>query len=128
MAQYSLGDMFEEGRAVTQSDTEAARWHRKAADQGNELAQFSLGCILARVFESLVSCHDRVRGRVPHVRRVRHVWAREPHQPPVSLIQTFPYMCVFSFKKYDRIRSWCAMSWLAFCSSKAPFLRTSRQD
>ena len=36
MAQYSLGDMFEEGRAVTQSDTEAARWHRKAADQENK--------------------------------------------------------------------------------------------
>jgi len=42
-AQHSLGTMFEQGRGVAQSDMEAARWCRKAADQGHALAQNNLG-------------------------------------------------------------------------------------
>ena len=35
--------MFEEGRGVTQSYEEAARWYSKAADQGHFPAQCNLG-------------------------------------------------------------------------------------
>jgi hypothetical protein len=34
--------MFEQGRGVAQSDVEAARWYRKAADQGHADAQYNL--------------------------------------------------------------------------------------
>ena len=43
LAGGSLGVMFEKGRGVTQSDVEAARWFRKAADQGDAGAQYYLG-------------------------------------------------------------------------------------
>lgn len=33
-AQFSLGVMYDLGRGVSQDDVEAARWYRKAADQG----------------------------------------------------------------------------------------------
>ena len=42
-AQYNLGNMFEQGRGVAQSDVEAARWWQKAADQGHAGAQYNLG-------------------------------------------------------------------------------------
>jgi TPR repeat protein len=42
-AQCNLGNMFGRGRSVAQSDVEAARWYRKAADQGYALAQYNLG-------------------------------------------------------------------------------------
>jgi hypothetical protein len=35
--------MFAQGRGVAQSDVEAARWYRKAADQGHAQAQNNLG-------------------------------------------------------------------------------------
>jgi TPR repeat protein len=35
--------MYAEGQGVPQDHAEAARWYRKAADQGNALAQFGLG-------------------------------------------------------------------------------------
>ena len=35
--------MFDKGRGVAQSDTESARWYRKAADQGHADAQHYLG-------------------------------------------------------------------------------------
>jgi hypothetical protein len=35
--------MFAQGRGVPQSDVEAARWYRKAADQGDAGAQYNLG-------------------------------------------------------------------------------------
>jgi hypothetical protein len=42
-AQNSLGQMLVIGRGLAQSDEEAARWCRKAADQGHAEAQNSLG-------------------------------------------------------------------------------------
>ena len=39
IAQYTLGLMYREGHGVVQSDTEAMKWFRKAAKQGNESAQ-----------------------------------------------------------------------------------------
>ena len=42
-ARYYLGDMYEKGLGVDQSDTEAARWYRRAAEQGHALAQNNLG-------------------------------------------------------------------------------------
>ena len=35
--------MYDYGRGVPQDDVEAAKWYRKAAEQGNDLAQNSLG-------------------------------------------------------------------------------------
>jgi hypothetical protein len=39
--------MFAQGRGVAQSDMEAARWYRKAANQGCAQAQHELGNMLA---------------------------------------------------------------------------------
>jgi hypothetical protein len=43
MAQYGLGVMYYKGRGVPQDDSEAVRWFRKAADQGDMQAQSYLG-------------------------------------------------------------------------------------
>ena len=42
-AQNNLGSMYTNGTGVTKSDTQAATWFRKAADQGHAKAQTSLG-------------------------------------------------------------------------------------
>ena len=34
-AQLNLGNMYEKGRGVAQSDMEAVRWYRTATDQGD---------------------------------------------------------------------------------------------
>ena len=39
--------MYAEGRGVPQDDTEAVKWYRRAADQGNAYAQFNLGVMYA---------------------------------------------------------------------------------
>jgi len=44
-AQYDLGDAFDDGRGVAQSDVEAARWWQKAAEQGHVDAQYHLGAM-----------------------------------------------------------------------------------
>jgi TPR repeat protein len=51
-AQYLMGVSAECGHGVVQSDEDAARWYRRAADQGCAAAQFaaaqfSLGAILS---------------------------------------------------------------------------------
>jgi TPR repeat protein len=46
-AQYRLGGMYAEGREVAQDSGEAARWHRKAADQGHAGAMHALGLMYA---------------------------------------------------------------------------------
>jgi len=46
-AQSLLSGCYNEGRGVEQSYALEAEWGRKAADQGNELAQFSVGKIYA---------------------------------------------------------------------------------
>ena len=38
-----MGIAYNYGRGVKQSDKEAGRWYRQAADQGDAAAQFSLG-------------------------------------------------------------------------------------
>lgn len=38
-----LGVMYEMGQGVSQDHTEAIKWHRKAAEQGHTMAQYSLG-------------------------------------------------------------------------------------
>ena len=43
MGQEMLGDLYLEGWGVTQDKAEAARWYRKAAEQGDEVAEMSLG-------------------------------------------------------------------------------------
>lgn len=40
--------MFETGRGVPQNYTEAALWYRRAAEQGNSFAQYSLGLLYDR--------------------------------------------------------------------------------
>ena len=42
-AQTELGEMYENGQGVTQSNAKALGWFRKAADQGYAKAQFDLG-------------------------------------------------------------------------------------
>ena len=42
--------MFETGRGVPQNYTEAAMWYRRAAEQGDSLAQYSLGLLYDRGF------------------------------------------------------------------------------
>ncbi|GHU41272.1 hypothetical protein AGMMS50289_04140 [Betaproteobacteria bacterium] len=42
-AQFNLGNMYDIGRGVEQSDAEAVNWYRKAAEQGHTVAQYSLG-------------------------------------------------------------------------------------
>jgi TPR repeat protein len=43
LAQYSLGLLYDGGSGVTENHAEAAKWYRKAADQGDALAQYRLG-------------------------------------------------------------------------------------
>jgi TPR repeat protein len=46
-AQFNLAKMYEAGRGGLKRDyTEAERWHRKAAEQGDPYAQASLGILL----------------------------------------------------------------------------------
>ena len=42
-AQFLLGLMYDRGRGVPQDYKEAAKWYRKAAEQGDSLAQGELG-------------------------------------------------------------------------------------
>ena len=44
--QNVLGLMYRNGFDVPENDTEAVKWYRLAADQGNASAQFNLGVIL----------------------------------------------------------------------------------
>ena len=41
--QYSLGDMYDEGRGVPKDDKEALKWYRLAANKGFAAAQYNLG-------------------------------------------------------------------------------------
>ena len=41
--QYTLGFLYEAGRGVRQSHSEAAKWYQRAAEQGQALAQYDLG-------------------------------------------------------------------------------------
>jgi TPR repeat protein len=43
IAQYNLGEVYEEGQGVSQDYSQAAMWYRKAAEQGNADAQFDIG-------------------------------------------------------------------------------------
>jgi TPR repeat protein len=42
-AQYIVGVIYDVGEGVLQNDVEAARWYRRAAEQGVAQAQYSLG-------------------------------------------------------------------------------------
>jgi len=42
-AQFCLGYCCEFGQGVTKDDVEAAKWYRKAADQGHDKARICLG-------------------------------------------------------------------------------------
>lgn len=42
-AQFAIGEMYSFGNGVTEDDVEAEKWYRKAAEQGNSVAQFLLG-------------------------------------------------------------------------------------
>src|SRR4051794_31338218 len=45
-AQLAVGQAYDLGKGIKQSKAEAAKWYRKAADQGNAEAQFRLGRLL----------------------------------------------------------------------------------
>src|SRR5512143_1584922 len=42
-AQFILGFLYDEGKGVPQDSTEAAKWYRRAAEQGNKAARHNLG-------------------------------------------------------------------------------------
>lgn len=42
-SQNNLGAMYANGEGIVQDDKQAACWFRKAADQGEAVAQFNLG-------------------------------------------------------------------------------------
>ena len=42
-AQYNLGLCYYNGKGVTKNYTEAVKWYRKAAEQGDAYAQYNLG-------------------------------------------------------------------------------------
>jgi hypothetical protein len=42
-AQYKIGQMYDEGKGVTQDYKEAVKWYRLAAEQGDTSAQYNLG-------------------------------------------------------------------------------------
>jgi hypothetical protein len=50
VAQDYLGFLFETGRGVPQSYSEAAMWYRRSAEQGNGTAQYSLGLLYDKGF------------------------------------------------------------------------------
>jgi TPR repeat protein len=43
LAQFNLGAYYAQGTGVPQDAAEAAKWYRKAAEQGDPDAQFELG-------------------------------------------------------------------------------------
>ena len=43
--QCYLGSLYEEGAGVPQDNAEAAKWYRKAAEQGETSAQYNLGAM-----------------------------------------------------------------------------------
>jgi len=45
IAQYDLGNMYDQGKGVPQNYGEARRWYRKAADQGYTNAQRALSAL-----------------------------------------------------------------------------------
>ncbi|MDY3736694.1 MAG: tetratricopeptide repeat protein, partial [Sodaliphilus sp.] len=46
-AQNNLGNLYAEGKGVSQSYTEAVKWYRLAAEQGDADAQYYLGVCYA---------------------------------------------------------------------------------
>src|SRR5271169_5902525 len=42
-AQYNLGSLFDQGEGIPQDHAQSLYWYRKAADQGNGLAQIKMG-------------------------------------------------------------------------------------
>lgn len=54
-AQFNLGQMYANGLAVSQDDTQAAAWYRKAADQGDVTAQSNLGLMYSKGSDSVAA-------------------------------------------------------------------------
>ena len=46
-AQYNLEVMYSNGQGVPESNTEAVKWYRLAANQGNAIAQYNIGIMYA---------------------------------------------------------------------------------
>ena len=69
-AQYNLGEMYEEGKGVSQDTTEAIKWYRLAAEAGLTIAQCNLGMLYAEkddvlsymwFFLATVQGHERAK-------------------------------------------------------------------
>ena len=43
-----VGDIYRRGEGVPQNDAEAAKWWRRAAEQGHTKAQYNLGAMYAK--------------------------------------------------------------------------------
>jgi uncharacterized protein len=66
--------LYQLGEVVPQNYTEAAKWYRRAAEQGLAVAQFALGAIYARrqgVPEDLVRAHMWLSLSAAHAAQIR---------------------------------------------------------
>lgn len=82
-AQFNLGLVYDEGKAVLQDVAEALKWFRRAAEQGNAKAQFNLGLmyyegrgvpqdyVAAHMFFNLAGARAKNPERVREVQEVR---------------------------------------------------------
>jgi TPR repeat protein len=68
IAQYNLGNCYDNGWGVTQNYAEAVKWYRKAAEQGLAQAQYNLGI-----------CYENGWG-VPQNKEVAIKWYRKAAQ------------------------------------------------
>jgi CHAT domain-containing protein/TPR repeat protein len=67
-AQYNLGAMYFYGKGVSQNDVEAAKWFRKAAEQGHAGAYGNFGWILITQgkFDEAQSITEKAHQKQPH--------------------------------------------------------------
>jgi TPR repeat protein/CHAT domain-containing protein len=100
-AQFNLGLMYQKGEGVAQNDVEAAKWFRKAAEQGHAAASGSLGWLLITQgkFDEAQSLTEKAHQKQPQVfawsMNLGHIYllkgdrqtARRYYQEALPLIQ-----------------------------------------
>jgi len=56
-AQYNLGNCYDKGDGVSEDSTEAAKWYRKSAEQGNDMGQLFLGWYFSNKQENYIEAN-----------------------------------------------------------------------
>ena len=80
-AQAYLGFMFETGRGVPQNYTEAAMWYRRAAEQGDSLAQFRSACSMTKGRACRAISSKPANGSISRPRRSRAGHGKRARDP-----------------------------------------------